>query len=68
MKVFVINPFFDNHGLHKKGEVCDVQTFNASYMQLVEEEKPKEQEVDVVDTQDVKKPVKRKTTTRKKKG
>jgi hypothetical protein len=65
MRVFVINPFFDEKGLHKKGETCEVTRFNPKYMTLLEEDKQ-----EVVDTQDVVPPVKKTTrkTTRKKKG
>lgn len=66
MKVFVINPFFDEKGLHKKGEIVEVTRFNPTYMTLLEEDKQEE----VVDTQDVLQPVKKTTkkTTRKKRG
>lgn len=39
MKVKVKAPFFDAHGIHKRGEVCEVANFNPVYMELVEEKK-----------------------------
>lgn len=66
MKVLVKNPFFDERGLHKPGQIVDVTTFKPEFMIPVEEEE-KEQKAEVVDTKDVKKPV-RKTTSRRKKG
>ena len=39
MKVRVKAPFFDDKGIHKKGEVCEVQNFRPEYMELVEEKK-----------------------------
>ena len=39
MKVKVKAPFFDENGIHKKGEVCDVTNFRPEYMELVEEKK-----------------------------
>jgi hypothetical protein len=41
MKVRVKAPFFDDRGIHKKGEVCEVQNFRPEYMELVEEKKEK---------------------------
>lgn len=42
MKVKVKAPFFDENGIHKKGEVCEVTNFRPEYMELVEEKKVKE--------------------------
>lgn len=58
MKVKVKAPFFDENGIHKKGEVCEVTNFRPEYMELVEEKK----------TEKVEKAVKKDTakTTRKK--
>lgn len=39
MKIRVKAPFFDEHGIHKKGEVCEVTNFRPEYMELVEEKK-----------------------------
>lgn len=39
MKVKVKSPFFDENGIHKKGEVCEVTNFRPEYMELVEEKK-----------------------------
>lgn len=39
MKVKVKAPFFDENGIHKKGEVCEVTNFRPEYMELVEEKK-----------------------------
>ena len=38
MKVLVKAPFFDEKGIHKKGEIADVKKFRPEYMELVEEE------------------------------
>lgn len=37
MKVKVKAPFFDERGIHKKGEVVDVNKFRPEYMELIEE-------------------------------
>lgn len=39
MKVKVKAPFFDENGIHKKDEVCEVTNFRPEYMELVEEKK-----------------------------
>lgn len=39
MKIKVKAPFFDDKGIHKKGDVCEVASFNPVYMELVEEKK-----------------------------
>lgn len=36
MKVRVKAPFYDDNGIHKKGEVCDVAKFKPEYMELIE--------------------------------
>ena len=59
MKVLVKAPFFDEKGIHKKGEITDVKKFKPEYMELVEEEKKEE----VVEKAVLKTP---KKTTRKK--
>lgn len=58
MKVKVKAPFFDEKGIHKRGEICEVSKFRPEYMELVEEKK----------TEKVEKAVKTdaKKTTRKK--
>lgn len=38
MKVKVKSVFFDDKGLHKKGEIVEVKTFMADRMELVKEE------------------------------
>ena len=60
MKVLVKAPFFDENGIHKRGEVCEVTNFRPEYMELVEEKK----------TEKVEKAIKTdaKKTTRTKKG
>mgnify|MGYP006864453150 CR=1 FL=1 len=37
MKVKVKAPFFDERGIHKKGEAVDVNKFRPEYMELIEE-------------------------------
>ena len=39
MKIRVKAPFFDERGIHKKGEICEVQRFNPLYMEPIAEEK-----------------------------
>lgn len=39
MKVLVKAPFFDERGIHKKGDVVDVKKFRPEYMELIEEKK-----------------------------
>ena len=39
MKVLVKAPFFDEKGIHKKGEICEVAKFRPEYMELIEEKK-----------------------------
>ena len=60
MKVKVKAPFFDEKGIHKRGEICEVNKFRPEYMELVEEKK----------TEKVEKAIKEdaKKTTRTKKG
>ena len=41
MKVKVKAPFFDENGIHKVGETCEVNNFRPEYMELVEEKKEK---------------------------
>ena len=38
MKVLVKAPFFDEKGIHKKGEITEVKKFRPEYMELVEED------------------------------
>lgn len=42
MKVRVKAPFFDDNGVHKKGDIVDVKSFNSTTMELLEEEKKAE--------------------------
>lgn len=39
MKVKVKAPFFDENGIHKRGDICDVTRFRPEYMELIEDEK-----------------------------
>lgn len=41
MKIKVKSPFFDENGIHKKGEIAEVKTFRPEYMELIEEKKEK---------------------------
>lgn len=41
MKVKVKAPFFDEKGIHKVGEICEVKNFRPEYMELIEEKKAK---------------------------
>lgn len=60
MKVRVKAPFFDEKGIHKRGDICEVTNFRPEYMELVEEKKNEKVEKAVkTDT---------KKTTRTKKG
>lgn len=60
MKVKVKAPFFDEKGIHKKGDICEVNKFRPEYMELVEEKKA--EKVEKAIKEDAKK------TTRTKKG
>lgn len=61
MKVLVKAPFFDENGIHKKGEIAEVKSFRPEYMELVEEKKePKVEKAVKADT--------KKTTRKAKKG
>ena len=59
MKIKVKAPFFDERGIHKKGEIVEVSKFDPLYHELVEEK-----------TEKVEKAVKKAPakTTRTKKG
>lgn len=39
MKVEVLKVFFDNNGLHKVGEIVEVENLNADLMKPIEAEK-----------------------------
>ena len=41
MKVKVKAPFFDEKGIHKRGDICEVNKFRPEYMELVEEKTEK---------------------------
>ena len=41
MKVKVKAPFFDENGIHKRGDIVDVKSFRPEYMELIEEKKEK---------------------------
>lgn len=59
MKIKVKAPFFDDRGIHKKGDIVEVAKFNPLYHELVDEK-----------TEKVEKAVKKtpSKTTRTKKG
>lgn len=59
MKVKVKAPFFDEKGIHKKGDICEVNKFRPEYMELVEEKTEKVEKAIKTDA---------KKTTRTKKG
>lgn len=60
MKVLVKAPFFDEKGIHKRGEIAEVSNFRPEYMELLPEGKAEK-----VETAEKKEPAK---TTRRKKG
>ena len=64
MKIKVKAPFFDEKGIHKKGDICEVKNFRPEYMELLTEEDIKEKK------EKVEKAVKKtpSKTTRTKKG
>lgn len=64
MKVKVKAPFFDEKGIHKKGEICEVTKFRPEYMEPVTE-KAIEEKKETVEKAVKKTPSK---TTRTKKG
>lgn len=69
MKVKVKAPFFDQNGIHKIGDICEVSQFRPQYMELVEEKKVKEikESVDETPISEPEKAVKKpRKTTRKK--
>lgn len=69
MKVKVKAPFFDQNGIHKIGDICEVSQFRPQYMELVEEKKVKEikESVDAAPVSEPEKAVKKpRKTTRKK--
>lgn len=41
MKIKVKAPFFDENGIHKRGDIVDVKSFRPEYMELIEEKKEK---------------------------
>ena len=41
MKIKLKAPFFDENGIHKRGDIVDVKTFRPEYMELIEEKKEK---------------------------
>lgn len=61
MKIKVKAPFFDARGIHKPGDIVEVEEFNPVYHEIAEEEKK---------TEKVEKAVKtvKKTTRTKKEG
>lgn len=69
MKVKAKAPFFDERGLHRKGDIVDVRVFRPELMEMVEEKKAEEIEesVDEAPAPTPEKAVKRpRKTTRKK--
>lgn len=63
MKIKVKAPFFDERGIHKKGEIVEVNKFRPEYMELLDENAEEKKEK-------VEKAVKKtpSKTTRAKKG
>lgn len=59
MKVRIKVPFYDDSGIHKKGDIIDVDVFSSDFMELVKEEKKVKIETAVSKTE-------RKTAIRKK--
>lgn len=59
MKVKVKVPFYDDKGIHKKGDIIDVSDFSSDMMELVKEEKKEKIETAVSKTE-------KKTAIRKK--
>ena len=59
MKVLVKAPFFDERGIHKKGDIVDVNKFKPEYMVLIEDKEEKVEKVEKAVKKDTKK------TTRK---
>lgn len=53
MKVKVKAPFFDEKGIHKRGEICEVTNFRPEYMEIVSEGKAEK-----VETAEKKEPAK----------
>lgn len=41
MKIKVKAPFFDENGIHKRGDIVEVKSFRPEYMELIEEKKEK---------------------------
>lgn len=39
MKVRIKVPFYDKNGIHKKGDIIDIDDFSSDFMELVKEEK-----------------------------
>lgn len=69
MKVKAKAPFFDEKGLHRRGDIVDVKTFRPELMELVEEKKVKEikESIDEAPAPEPEKAVKKpRKTTRKK--
>lgn len=62
IKVKVKAPFFDENGIHKRGEICTVSNFRPEFMELLMDEESGE----VVETAIKVDPVK--TTRRRKKA
>lgn len=69
MKVKAKAPFFDERGLHRKGDIVDVRVFRPELMEMVEEKKAEEikESIDETPAPTPEKAVKRpRKTTRKK--
>lgn len=45
MKIKVKAPFFDENGIHKIGEICEVSRFNPERMEPVEEKEKAEKPI-----------------------
>lgn len=75
MKVIVKSLFYDENGIHRKGDIIDVKTFRPGIMEAVDEKPakaetkpapdPVEESPEQIETK--KAPAKRKTAGRKKK-
>ena len=61
MKVRVKSPFFDNKGLHKKGEIVEVSELNPTTMEpVIDEEKATEAKVETATKKEPKKTIRTK--------
>ena len=73
MKIKVKAPFFDENGIHKVGEICEVKNFRPELMEAVEEKKAENADLFSEETieakkEKIEKAVKETKTTKRKKG